>query len=274
MKLKLTMTFKIRDISEMAILENKVAIITGGGSGMGEAAVVKFVEAGAHVIVVDNSGREQEVAERAGAKTYPFHLDVTDNTGIKNLFDFVDTRFGRVDILYNNAGTCGAKESLSKIAESDDDFIQKVLDINLRSTLVMTKYCIPLMLKSGGGSIINTSSTSALLSLPCVAPYASAKAGIIGLMRTIATEYGRQGIRVNTISPGPIDTPLFRYFVGEKDESVTLQRIKANEDTTFLGRLGKPDEVANVALFLASDASSFVTGVNIPVDGGVSAHCL
>lgn len=246
-------------------LQDKVAVITGGASGIGEASVIRFLDEGAYVFVVDRSGRETEIAQRLGERAVAFHADVTSPQDVQRLFKAVDERFGRLDVLFNNAGTGGRREDIRPLVENSDQHIEDMLAINVQSVLYAIKYALPLMIRSGGGSIINTSSTSGLIAQLNMAAYSAAKAGVVGLTRTVALEVATKGVRVNSICPGPINTPLLKYYM--EDEALRGHLI----DATAMKRLGEPDEIAKVVLFLASDASSYVTGVSIPVDGGQSA---
>jgi NAD(P)-dependent dehydrogenase (short-subunit alcohol dehydrogenase family) len=246
-------------------LQDRVAVITGGASGMGEASVIRFLDEGAFVFVVDRSGHEAEIAQRLGERAIAFHADVTSAEELQRLFKAVDEKFGRLDVLFNNAGTGGRREDVRALSENTDQHIEDMLAINVKSVLFAIKYALPLMIKTGKGSIINTSSTSGLMAQLNMAAYSAAKAGVIGLTRTLALEVGAKGIRVNSICPGPINTPLLKYYM--QDEALREHLV----NVTAMKRLGEPDEIAKVALFLASDASSYVTGVSIPVDGGQSA---
>jgi NAD(P)-dependent dehydrogenase (short-subunit alcohol dehydrogenase family) len=247
------------------LLDGKIAAVTGGASGMGEASVDRFVAEGAFVFVVDRSGREVEVAARFGDRAQAFKADVSSVDDIKKLFALIDSRFGRLDVLLNNAGTGGSRGDIRPIMENSDENIENMLAVNLKSVLFAIKYAVPLMLKAGGGSIINTASTAALIAHPNMAAYAAAKGGIPALTRAISRELGPQNIRINTICPGPIETPLLSYYM--EDEALRAHLVSA----TSLKRLGRPMEIANAALFLASAESSYITGATIPVDGGQAA---
>jgi NAD(P)-dependent dehydrogenase (short-subunit alcohol dehydrogenase family) len=239
-------------------LNGKIAVVTGGGSGIGKATVERFSSEGATVIVADCSGREAEVAERAPNRAVPFNLDVRSPEAVERLFVFVLEHFGGLHVLFNNAGTDG---EFAPIIENTDANFTRLLEINTRGVLLGIKHGGSLIARSGGGSIINTASSSALRAVPNMTAYAASKSALIGMTRSAAVELAPHKIRVNTICPGPIDTPLLRNLVGP--EGLTRMR-----SIVPLGRLGTPEEVAGVATFLASDDSSFVTGASIPVDGG------
>jgi NAD(P)-dependent dehydrogenase (short-subunit alcohol dehydrogenase family) len=247
----------------MGVLAGKIAVITGGGSGMGEASVERFVKEGAFVFVVDRSGREKDVASRYGDKAEGLRADVAVPADVNSIFERVAARFGRLDVLFNNAGYGGTSADLIPLHENSDDHIRSMVAINLESVLFGVKYAVPLMLKAGGGSIISTASSAALFAAPTMAAYGAAKGGVTAVTMTLARELGGHNIRVNAICPGPIETPLLTsYFhTGAISREFMI-------DATALKRLGRPQEIANVACFLASEESSYVTGAVLPVDGG------
>jgi NAD(P)-dependent dehydrogenase (short-subunit alcohol dehydrogenase family) len=246
-------------------LDNKIAVITGAASGIGEASVARFVAEGAFVFVVDRSGREAQVAARHGEHAEAVNADVTSVPHLQQLFKRVEDRFGRLDILFNNAGTGGARSDIRPLAENTDDNIENMIAVNVRAVLFAIKYATPLLIKSGCGAIINTASTAALIAHPNMAAYAAAKGGIPAMTRALARELGPQHIRVNTICPGPIETPLLTYYM--KEQPLRDHLIEA----TAMKRLGRPDEIAAAAVFLASAEASYITGATLPVDGGQSA---
>ncbi|MDT9600540.1 SDR family NAD(P)-dependent oxidoreductase [Sphingosinicella rhizophila] len=243
-------------------LQGKIAVITGGASGMGEATLERFVVEGAFVFVVDRSGKEAAAAARHGDQAEAIHADVSSLEGIQKIFARVDERFGRLDILFNNAGYGGTSKDMLFLHKNSDEHIRDMVAINLESVLFGIKYAVPLMLKEGG-SIINTSSSAALFAAPTMAAYGAAKGGVAALTPTIARELGAHNIRINTICPGPIETPQLLHYLdtGAIDRQFMI-------DGTALKRLGSAQEIANAVLFLASDQASFITGTVIPVDGG------
>lgn len=238
-------------------LEGKVAVVTGAGSGIGAATVMRFVEEGASVVAVDVSGREEETASAAGNACVACHADVSKAADVRAMFDLAVKHFGRLDVLYNNAGIQGG---LAKTADYEDDDFDRVIAVNLRSVFLGMKYAIPLMLKTGGGSIINTSSMAALVAFPMMAGYCASKGGVSMLTKLTAAEYAAEGIRVNAILPGAIDTGM--------TQGLPADYMTGAITGTPLGRIGGPGEIANLALFFASDESSFITGTLVPVDGG------
>ncbi|MGY4099405.1 SDR family NAD(P)-dependent oxidoreductase [Nocardia sp. R16R-3T] len=245
-------------------LQDKVAIVTGGGSGMGAASVRRFAEAGARVYAVDYNGSEKAIADELGEKVIPFRADVSKIEDLEALFAAVNKGFGKVDVLFNNAGTAGPTDQrhieLDRMSVEQMDLMWTV---NLRAVIAATKLAVPLMKNAGGGSVINTASVAAIHAHPEMSAYAASKAGVVGFTRSAAAELGVHHIRVNAILPGPIETPLLVEHVSEE----SLNRIATG---TALRRRGAADEIATVAVFLAGDASSYVTGVAIPVDGGLS----
>jgi len=247
------------------LLENKVAIVTGGGSGIGAASSMRFAAEGASVLVADIRAHkaEQTVAEitALGGTAQACEVDVADDASVAAMVGTCIDQFGRLDIIYNNAGTIrlGNAETLSV---EDWDL---VMGVNVRSVFLGAKYAMPHMRAQGGGSIINTASISGLHGDGNGVVYAASKAAVINLTRALSTDYAHEGIRVNAICPGSIETPP---VIRMNQDPAVLQR---NLNAHAMGRLGKPEEIANAAVWLASDESSFVTGEAIVVDGGLRA---
>ncbi|WP_280425998.1 SDR family NAD(P)-dependent oxidoreductase [Nocardia carnea] len=243
-------------------LAGKVAVITGAGSGIGRSAARLFAREGARVVCADISGREKKVAAEIGDVAVSVHVDVAETAAVRTMIDTALSSFGRLDVLFNNAGMSGQRGPL---AEIDEEAFDKVVAVNLRGAFLGMKYGIPAMLSSGGGSVINTASASALVGWKSLAAYAAAKGGIVQLTKSAALDYAKQGIRVNAICPGMTWTGL----AGAADDSTPPTDLIPPQP---LNRWGRPDELAAAALFLASDESSFVTGTAIPVDGGYVAR--
>lgn len=265
-------------------LKGKVAIITGSGSGQGRVAALMFAREGARVVggeINDKTGIETiEMIKSAGGEAKHVHVDVTKPKDIQDMVKAAIDAYGRLDILYNNAGgifsDTGSPLGDSPLAPNiKEENWDRILEINLKSVFMCCKYAVPELLKSGKGSIINVSSAAAMVggyvpdsgkgraapAMPLA--YGAAKAGVIALSRSIAIAYSANGIRCNVIVPGSIDTP-FHKSVDLTDKAVR----KVWEDYIPMRRLGTADDVANTALYLASDESSYVTGVVLPVDGG------
>lgn len=246
----------------MKKLENKVAIITGGASGLGAATVERMLRDGAKVAIVDlseeNGNKWLKAMQEKGYQDVIFiQTDVTDEDAVKAMVEKTVEAFGRVDILFANAG--GSFDGT--LTELSNEDWQKTVDLNLTSVFLTDKYVAEQMLKQeGGGSIINCGSIHSVVAQVGMTAYAATKGGVQMLSRTIALNYSDKGIRVNTIMPGYIDTPLLKKL----DEDRRKHLIDAHP----IGRLGKAEEVANVVAFLASDEASFVSGASIAIDGG------
>lgn len=238
-------------------LDGKVAIVTGAGSGMGAAMVRRFCEEGARVLAVDISGREAEVAATAGPNCVAHRADVSQSADVQTMVQTVLDRFDRLDILCNNAGIQGP---LALTADYDEEAWDRVIAVNLKGVFLGMKYAIPPMLAQGGGSIVNTSSMAALVAFTMLPAYSASKGGVSCLTRLTAAEYAAKGIRVNAILPGAIDTGMTRAMPADYMAGAIAG--------TLMGRIGEPEEIANLALFLASDEASFITGTETPVDGG------
>jgi NAD(P)-dependent dehydrogenase (short-subunit alcohol dehydrogenase family) len=242
-------------------LQDKVAIITGAGSGMAKASTMVFVREGAKVIAADISGAEQDTATEVGANVLPIHCDVTKESDVEAAVQAALDEFGRLDVVLNVAGIGGPEPIHELTMESFDN----MMDVNLRGVLLGMKYGIRAMLRTGGGSIVNWSSVGGLnASTFGTASYSASKAGVIAVTKAAAVEYGSNNIRVNAICPGFILTEIMGA-AGAEHFPEMFQKAALN-------RAGQPSEVAEVAAFLASDLASFVSGAIVPVDGGWSAR--
>ncbi len=252
----------------MSKLEGRVALVTGGSGGIGSATLRRFVEEGAAVVCadIDEEGGEKIVKEleRAGGRASFSRCDVTKLEEVTASVDGAVEEFGRIDILFNNAATSTG----GYVADLDPDGWDHSLRVMLTAAMYGMKAAIPHMLEQGSGSIISTSSIYGYVSSAGNAPYATAKAGLINLTRTAAIEYGRKGIRVNAVCPGAVETPMLDAVVG-----LGLKSREAIAEMHALGRTIRPEEVANLVLFLASDESSGITGQSIIIDGGLLAGC-
>jgi NAD(P)-dependent dehydrogenase (short-subunit alcohol dehydrogenase family) len=245
----------------MGELQGKVAVITGAGSGMARATTQVFVREGARVLAADITGREEDTAKALGDAVVPFRCDVTDEAQVEAMFTTALETFGRVDAVLNVAGIGGAQP----LADVTMDEYDRIMDVDLRGVLLGTKHGLRAMLPTGGGAIVNWSSTGGLngSTLP-TSVYSAAKAGVISVTKAAAIEYGTQGIRANAICPGFIETEMS----GGKGAA---ERFPMLVQGTALKRGGQPEEVAELAAFLASDRASFITGAIIPIDGGLTA---
>lgn len=252
-------------------LKNKVAIITGAGSGQGRAAALIFSREGAKIAVSDwkpELGDETvTLVKEAGGEATFIRTDVSESADVQNLVRTTVSTYGRIDILYNNAGVgFSSPLSMSDVINTPEADWDRVIAINLRSMYLTAKYGIPEMIKSGGGSIINTASIAALIGSEAAHAYTAAKGGMVALSRALAVEFGPKNIRVNCICPGAIDTPMIAPVIDP------LKKRGQPFMTSPIRRLGLPEDIANCALYLASDESSFVTGATLVVDGGYIAQ--
>lgn len=250
-------------------LKGKVAIITGAGSGIGRATALLFAREGAKVVVADlveRVGVETVGDIKAGGGEAVFvRVDVSHGVEVERMVRVAVETFGRLDILFNNAGLTLP----AMVTETTEELWQKSLDVNLKGVMLGCKYAIPEMQKVGGGSIINTASMLGLVASSRQAPYCAAKGGVVLLTKQVALDYARDNIRVNCICPSEVDTPMHRKFIEESpDPEATKKRLL---ERIPLNRVAQPEEIATTALFLAGDDSSYVTGVALPVDGGLTA---
>jgi NAD(P)-dependent dehydrogenase (short-subunit alcohol dehydrogenase family) len=245
----------------MAMMDGKVALVTGAGSGMGRTTALRMAAEGARVVAADVSGAEAQTVAEIGDGAIAVRTDVSDEDQVRTMVSAAIDAFGRLDVVCNVAGVGSAG---SPLADYPADQFDRELEVNLRGVFLGMKHGIPVLLQTGGGAIVNWSSGAGLKAVPFASGYVAAKAGIVQLTQSAAQEYGGQGVRVNAICPGVIRTPLSERVMSEVPD-VAEQWIAA----TPLGRLGEPEEVTEVALFLASDAASYVNGVAIAVDGGM-----
>jgi 3-oxoacyl-[acyl-carrier protein] reductase len=248
-------------------LDQKIAIITGAGSGIGRASALQFAQDGAQVIACDIDAEKLNhtvaMIAAANGKASAQQVDVTDADQVQRLIDDTVKQFGRLDILFNNAG--GALPQPTHTMSVD--IYRKIIALNLDSVFFGTRAALPIMLRQRRGVILSTTSGAGLNAVSDLAAYGAAKAGVISLMKNIAVEYGPQGIRANTLSPGPMDTPGLRAWLGTFDEGPARYAAQVPA-----GRLGSAEDIAYAAVFLASDAAEFINGVVLPVDGGIYAR--
>jgi NAD(P)-dependent dehydrogenase (short-subunit alcohol dehydrogenase family) len=251
-------------------LADKVALITGAGSGMGRVAAQMFAAEGAKVVVADfDEAAGSETAEsvkQSGGDASFVRADVSSEADAKAMVDHAVDRFGGVDVLYNNAGVMPEQDH--SVIDTDVPTWDRVMAINVRGVFLACKYAIPPMLEQGSGSVINISSFVALLG--CSVPqdaYTASKGAVLSLTRSLAVQFGPQGVRSNAICPGPIETPMLMEWL-LKDEDARKVRLARNPT----GRFGTPEEVVNVAIYLASNESLWTNGAHFVIDGGISVN--
>lgn len=249
-------------------LSGKVALVTGGGSGIGRSTALAFADNGARVVVADvaiEGGEEtaREIEDRGGEAIF-VRADVSRASEVEGMVDETIRAYGSLDCAFNNAGIEGQMGVLT--ADYPEDGFDRLVSINLKGVWLCMKYEIPRML-DGGGAIVNTSSVAGLVGFPGISAYVAAKHGVAGLTKTAALEYAERGIRVNAVCPGVISTPMIERATGGSAEA--RSQMAASEP---LGRMGTPEEIAASVVWLCSDAASFVTGVPMPVDGGMVAQ--
>jgi NAD(P)-dependent dehydrogenase (short-subunit alcohol dehydrogenase family) len=247
------------------MLKGKVAVVTGGASGIGRATAALFAREGANVVVADyepTGGQDTvKMIKGEGGEAFFVETDVSRPEDVERMVKETVKTYGLLDILFNNAGV----GETAKATEASLEHWERVLAINLRGVFLGCKYAIPRMIRNGGGSIINNASILAEVGFSEATAYAASKHGIVGLTQTIAIDYAAQGIRANTVCPGFIRTPMVMKGLDEETRGYIAGLHP-------LGRMGEPEEVAEAVLFLASDRSSFVTGTCLFVDGGYTAR--
>ncbi|HEX4626604.1 MAG TPA: SDR family oxidoreductase [Solirubrobacteraceae bacterium] len=237
----------------MGRLDGKVAVITGSSGGIGGATAERFVAEGAIVVGVDVAGEAD------------YNVDVTDEDAIRDLYASVRERYGRIDVLFNNAGISPSDDASA--LKTGLDVWRRVQDVNLTSVFLCCKHGIPHLLETGGGSVINTASFVAVVgAATSQISYTASKGGVLALSRELGVEFAKRGVRVNALCPGAVDTPLLRELYAKDPEEAARRLIHVP-----MGRFAHASELANAALFLASDEASYVTATTFMVDGGISA---
>jgi NAD(P)-dependent dehydrogenase (short-subunit alcohol dehydrogenase family) len=246
-------------------LANKVALVTGAGSGIGRATARLFAREGAVVVAADiNLDAAVDSMREVGAAALAVPVDVADPASVARMAAIVRERFGRVDVLVNNAAVIVAKD----VIHTEPEEWERVFAVNVRGVYLCCKHILPGMLARGSGVVINIASTAGLVGLPQRAAYSASKGAVIALTRQMAVEYAGWGVRCNCICPGTIDTPLLAAALSQApDPDAARAALLARQP---LGRIGTPEEVAEAALFLASDAATFITGSALVIDGGLT----
>jgi NAD(P)-dependent dehydrogenase (short-subunit alcohol dehydrogenase family) len=252
-------------------LTQRVAIVTGGGSGIGRATAQLFAEEGATVVVVDWHKEVGEATAGAirdlGLKAEFRYADVSKAEDVDAMVSTTVNKYRRLDILFNNA----AVQIVSKLAETTEDQWDRIHSVNLKGVFLCCKYAVREIIQSGGGSIINMASILGFVGDPDLAAYCAAKGGVIALTKAAALSYGPEGVRVNCICPGDVETPLLKAYF---DKDSNPQKLRGEVSSKYaLRRVASPQEIAKVAVFLASDDSSFITGGTLVVDGGLTIKC-
>ena len=246
-------------------LEGKVCVITGAGGGMGREAALLFSSEGARVCVADIDGDAAQATATEVRDAFAIEVDVADDASVRRMYEATAERYGSVHVLYNNAGISPGDDA--SILETEVDAWQRVQDVNTKGVYLCCKYGIPHVLDAGGGSVINVASFVALVgAATSQISYTASKGAVLALSRELAVQFARRGLRVNALCPGPVETPLLLRIFGDDPAAFERRRIHLP-----MGRLAKPREVVNAALFLASDESSYVNGATFLVDGGLTA---
>jgi len=250
----------------MGRLDGKVCVITGAGGGMGREAALLFTAEGAHVCAADVVlDAVEETVEACSGDAFAARVDVTDEQQVEEMMAATAGRFGGIDVLYNNAGISPADDA--SILDTTVEAWQRVQDVNAKGVFLCCKHGIPRLLDRGGGSIVNVASFVALLgAATSQISYTASKGAVLSMTRELAVQFAREGIRVNALCPGPVETPLLLSIYGS--DPAALERRRVHWPT---GRLATPREIVNAALFLASDESSYVNGATFVVDGGLTA---
>jgi len=251
-------------------LADKVCIVTGGGTGIGRATGLRFAAEGATVTVADIDPAAAEetaaAARRQGGSATAIAVDVADADGVRQLIERTVEAHGRLDVLVNNAGF----GFTGSVVDTDLADWNRLLAVNLTGVFLGCKYAIPIMRRQGGGVIVNTASVVATMGIRNRAAYCASKGGVMALTRAMALDHVAEGIRVNCVAPGTVDSPYIDKILAQSDDPETLRRELAARQA--MNRLGRPEEIADAILYLASDESSFVTGSMLTVDGGMSAQ--
>lgn len=253
----------------MARFENKVVLITGGTGGIGQATAKLFLDEGAKVAIVGTNDEKLAKAKEELGDILTIKADVRNEEDVKNYVDKTVEKYGRIDVFFNNAGIEGKVRPI--IEQTVEDF-RKVIDINVTGVFLGLKYVIPVMQKQKSGSIINTSSVAGLMGSPGVSPYVASKHAVIGITKTAALEVAKDNIRVNSVHPSPVETRMMRSLEEGFNPEDAAAVKKAQEAAIPLGRYGEPEEVGKLVLFLGSDDSSFITGSQYLIDGGLRAQ--
>ena len=247
-------------------LDGKVCVITGAGGGMGREAAIVFTDEGARVCVADlDLSLAEETVTLCADEAFAFPVNVADEEGVRSMMAATAERFGGIDVLYNNAGISPGDDA--SVLDTSVEAWQRVQDVNTKGVFLCCKHGIPYLLERGGGSVINVASFVAILgAATSQISYTASKGAVLAMSKELGVQFAREGVRVNALCPGPVETPLLLAIFG--DDPAAFARRQVHWPT---GRLGKPREIVNAALFLASDESSFVNAAAFVVDGGITS---
>lgn len=245
-------------------LKGKVAIITGAKSGIGFATATRFAAEGAKIVVADIADATREVGEiaRDGAEALFAQVDVSDSAQVRSMIHETVSAYGRLDVLVNNVGI----ELAKTVTDTTEEEWDRLMDVNLKGVFLCSKAAIPVMQRQGGGVIVNVASELGLIGGTEIAAYSASKGGVVQLTKAMAIDHAADHIRANCVCPGPVATPLLEAII--RNSSHPQQERRSIVEKTLLKRVGRPEEIANVILFLASDESSYMTGSTVLVDGG------
>jgi NAD(P)-dependent dehydrogenase (short-subunit alcohol dehydrogenase family) len=246
--------------------KERIVFVTGASAGIGAATAQAFADQGATVILADIDESGEALAERiraSGGKAHFVRCNVCEPQSVKAVMDYIEQQFGRLDVAFNNAGI---DIETDKIADGQESVFDKIMDVNVKGVWLCMQQEIKLMLKSGGGAIVNTASIAGLGAAPKMGIYSASKHAVIGLTKSAAIEYAKKGIRVNAVCPAVIDTDMYRRALdGDPKKELAISKLHP------MGRIGLPQEVASAVLYLSSQSSGFSTGIALPVDGGSTA---
>ena len=252
----------------MSLFEGKVALITGGTSGIGRVTAVAFAREGAKVVVSGRREKEDhetvDMVRKAGGEALFVKTDVAREPDVRAMVEKTVATYGRLDYAFNNAGI---EQLPTPLVEEKEETFDQIIDVNVKGVWLSMKYEIPEMLKNGGGAIVNSASVAGLIGFPGIPIYIASKHAVLGLTKSVALEFAKSGIRVNAVSPAAIETDMVDRFVGKEGDA--RQQLASMHP---VGRMGRPEEIADAVIYLCSDKASFITGQSLAVDGGFTVQ--